>query len=123
MKTEKKRKVGIFAGNSVYTGKLALEIEPCQDYLGICTSSGTVGPSLSFGQADAVVVISDSAIFADAWATRLGNMVKGTCDVQKALGLAKDIPAIKGVVIIIAEKIGLQGDVKLVRSSKFKVIS
>ena len=44
--------------------------------MGICTSSGTVGHSLSFGKADAVCVKAKSVSLADAAATAIGNMVK-----------------------------------------------
>ena len=115
LKTKRVRKIGIFAGRSPYTGKLALEIAPQKDCLGICTSSGTVGPSLSFGKADAAVVISPSAILADAWATRLGNEVKFADDVDKTLDFIKGKAEIKGVVIIIGEKIGVWGDIKLIK--------
>jgi len=114
MKTNRIRKVGIFAGESAYTAKLALEIAP-GDARGICTSSATVGPSLSFGRADAAVVISNSAILADAWATRLGNMVKSASEVEKTLKFARDIAQILGVVIIVGEKIGAWGDIKLAK--------
>ncbi len=116
MKTDRIRKVGIFAGKSPYTGKLALEIAPSKDCWGICTSSATVGPSLSFGKADAAVVVSHCAILADAWATRLANMVKSESDVEKTLSVAEDTAEIKGVVIIIGERIGAWGEVKLVHS-------
>ncbi|MEW6040613.1 MAG: UPF0280 family protein, partial [Elusimicrobiota bacterium] len=53
IKTNKTRKIGIFAGNSPLTGKIAIEILPQKTPLGICTSAGTVGHSLSFGRADA----------------------------------------------------------------------
>lgn len=115
MKTNRIRKVGIFAGRSTYTGKLALEIVPSKDNWGICTSSGTVGPSLSFGQADAAVVICSSAILADAWATRLGNMVKTAGDIEKTLSFLKKIPEVKGAVIIVGDRIGVQGDIKLIK--------
>ena len=114
MKTNRIRKVGIFAGKSAYTAKLALEIAP-GDAWGICTSSATVGPSLSFGKADAAVVISNSAILADAWATRLGNMVKSASEVEKTLKFAQDIAQILGVVIIVGDKIGVWGDIKIVK--------
>ena len=116
MKTNRLRTVGIFAGKSSYSAKLALEIVPSKNSWGICTSSGTVGPSLSFGQADAAVVICNSAILADAWATRLGNIIKSADDLEKTLSFVKDIPEIKGVVIIIGEKIGAWGEIKLVKS-------
>ena len=115
MKTNRLRTVGIFAGKSSYSAKLALEIVPSKNSWGICTSSGTVGPSLSFGQADAAVVVCNSAILADAWATRLGNIVKSADDLEKTLSFVKDIPEIKGVVIIIGEKIGVWGEIKLIK--------
>lgn len=114
MKTNRSRRVGIFAGKSSYTGKLALEIAPGEESWGICTSSGTVGHSLSFGQADAAIAICQSATLADAWATRLGNMVKTEDDVDRTLEFVKHKPKIKGVVIIIGEKLGVWGEVKLI---------
>ncbi len=116
MKTNRVRRVGIFAGKSIYTAKLALEIVPSKNSWGICTSSGTVGPSLSFGQADAAVVVCNSAILADAWATRLGNMVKTTGDIERTLSFVKKIPEVKGTVIIVGDKIGVWGEIKLVKS-------
>lgn len=116
IKTDRPRKVAIFAGASCYSGKLALQISPSRQYWGICTSSGTVGPSLSFGRADAVVVICNSAILADAWATRLANMVKSVSNVEKVLSFAKDIAEIKGTIVIIGEKIGARGEVELVKT-------
>jgi len=114
MKTNETRKIGIFAGESCYSARLALEIAPGRSW-GVCTSSHTVGHSLSLGQADAAVVISHSAILADAWATRLGNMVKSAADVETTLNFIKAQPGIKGAVIIIGEKIGAWGEVKLVK--------
>ena len=116
MKTNRLRTVGIFAGKSSYSAKLALEIVPSKNSWGICTSSGTVGPSLSFGQADAATVICSSAILADAWATRLGNMVKTTGDIERTLSFVKKIPEVKGTVIIVGDRIGVQGEIKLVSS-------
>ncbi|MFH1046637.1 MAG: UPF0280 family protein [Candidatus Omnitrophota bacterium] len=114
LKTQKTRKIGIYAGKSSLSGKLALEA--AAGIWGICTSSGTVGHSLSFGRTDAAVVICHSAIVADAWATRLGNMVKSADDIEKALDFAKQQPTIKGTVFIVGDKIGAWGEVKLVKS-------
>lgn len=107
-------KAGIFAGESPYTGKLAVELPPAVHSWGICTSSGTVGPSLSFGKADAATVLCSSAIWADAWATRIGNMVQSAENIEKTLKFAQTQPEIKGIVIIVGEKIGVWGKVKLV---------
>src|SRR4030043_1049473 len=69
IKSLKKRLIGIYAGSSPFTGKIALEIEAEDTPLGICTSSGTGGPSLSLGVADAVIVLAHSAALSDAAAT------------------------------------------------------
>jgi ApbE superfamily uncharacterized protein (UPF0280 family) len=115
MKITQKRLIGVYAGiKSPFTGKIALEIDPDNTPLGICTSSGTVGPSLSFGESDAVIILSTSAALADAWATAIGNRVKTVDDVELVIERVKDIKGITGVVIIKDDRIGLWGNVKLV---------
>jgi ApbE superfamily uncharacterized protein (UPF0280 family) len=106
--------VGIYAGESPLTGKIALEIKPQETPLGICTSSGTVGPSLSLGTADAVIVLSQSAALADAAATAIGNKVKTVADIDAAIQHAQTIDGLAGVVIIKDDKIGAWGNVHLV---------
>ena len=107
-------KVGIFAGpDSPFTGKIGLRFTADRFPLGICTSSGTIGHSLSFGKADAVTVVSRDAALADAAATALGNLVQTPRDINKALDLAPSIPLIDGVLIIIKDKIGMWGDLEL----------
>jgi ApbE superfamily uncharacterized protein (UPF0280 family) len=114
LKSRRRRTIGVFAGGSPLTGKLGLQIEPGDTPLGICTSSGTVGHSLSFGKADAVVVLSHSATLADAAATAIGNRVKEAADIDEAIEFARRIGRLKGVVIIKDDKLGVWGDVKLV---------
>jgi hypothetical protein len=82
--------------------------------LGICTSSGTVGHSLSLGRADSVTVIARSTALADAAATRLGNAVGQAKDLGPALALAAGIPGLAGVVIVIGEELGAWGRIELV---------
>lgn len=113
LKTLKKRVVGIYAGKSPLTGKIGLEIEGGDTPMGICTSSGTVGHSLSFGQADAVTVLSKSAALADAAATAIGNIIKESSDFPKGIGFAKTIDGLIGLVIIKDDKIGVWGEVKI----------
>jgi ApbE superfamily uncharacterized protein (UPF0280 family) len=114
MKISKKRLVGIYAGQSAFTKKIALEIMPRETPLGIGTSSGTVGHSLSLGSADAVIALSSSAALADAAATALGNIVKATDDIPKAIEKARNIEGLHGVVIVVDDKIGVWGRVKIV---------
>ncbi len=117
MKSLVKRIVGIHAGKSPLTGKIGLEIAGEDTPLGICTSSGTVGHSLSFGKADAVVVLSQSATLADAAATAIGNLIKQPGDILSGIELAKGIEGLKGLLIIIDEKVGLWGEVKICQTS------
>ncbi len=116
LKVSRKRMIAVYAGDSVFTGKLALEVEPGRTPLGVCTSSGKVGPSLSLGIADAAVVIAPSAALADAAATAVGNMVKTEKDVDAAIEFGRSIKGISGIVIIAGGKMGAWGDIKLVKT-------
>jgi ApbE superfamily uncharacterized protein (UPF0280 family) len=113
LKVESPRTIGIYAGESPLTGKIGLEIEPKATPLGVCTSSGTVGHSLSFGKADAVVAIAPVTALADAAATAIGNQVKGAADIEKATEFGRGIAGLKGLVIIVGDKVGAWGDVRL----------
>ena len=113
LRSLRKRLIGIYAGGSSLTGKIGLEINAEDTPLGICTSSGTVGHSLSFGQADAVTVLSKSAILADAAATAIGNLIVQPDDIPIGIELAKDIGGLKGVLIIKDDKLGIWGDVRI----------
>ena len=113
IETEKMRKVGIFAGDSAWSNKLVLKISPEDTPLGICTSSGKIGHSLSFGTTDAVVIVSDSAILSDAVATAVGNMVKSPADIQRALQYCRKIGSIRGVIIVKGKNLGIWGDLEL----------
>ena len=82
--------------------------------LGICTSSATVGPSLSLGSADAATVISKDVALADAVATGLGNRIRGTEDVKKAVEWAMTVPGVEGVLALKGDTIAALGDLELV---------
>ena len=112
MKTVEERRVSIFAGESPLSQKVVLRIMPADMPLGICTSSATVGPSLSFGRADAVCVLSPSASLADAAASRIGNQVKKPGDIEKALNLGAEISGVKGIVIIMGKTMGAWGNIQ-----------
>lgn len=74
---DKKLLCGIYSNNKVLGNSMAFEIKARKEPLGICTSSGRIGHSISFGEADCVSVISKSASVADGLATRIANEVKG----------------------------------------------
>ena len=115
LRVSSKRKIGIYAGESAFSGKLAIEVEPDRTPLGICTSSGSVGPSLSLGQADAAVVIAPSAALADAAATAVGNMLKAEKDMDSAIERGRRIKGIRGIVVIKGNSMGAWGDIRLVK--------
>ena len=115
MATGKKRVIGVYAGEeSPFTGKLAVEIAPAKNGVGVCTSSGTVSHSLSFGKADAALIISGDAPLADAVATATGNRVKTAADIEGAIEFAKSVEGVMGVLILIGSKMGSWGSVRLV---------
>jgi ApbE superfamily uncharacterized protein (UPF0280 family) len=113
LKVGRKRVVAIYAGESVFSGKLAIEVAPDRTPLGICTSSGRVGPSLSLGVADAAVVVAPSAALADAAATAVGNAVKSEDDVDAALEIGRRIKGVSGIVVIAGSNLGVWGDIRL----------
>jgi len=115
IKTKVKRALGIYAGeNSPFSGKLTLEISPSEEGLGVCTSSGTVSHSLSFGKADAALIISNDAALADAAATAVGNVIKNKDCIEKGIAIARSIEGVKGALVIVGDKLGSWGDIKLV---------
>jgi uncharacterized protein len=115
MQTRKTRKAGIYAGeSSPFTNKLALEIEAEDTPLGICTSSGTVGHSLSLGNADAVIVTAASTALADAAATAICNKIKTAADIENEINNAGVLYSVSGVIIIKDTGIGIWGNIKLV---------
>lgn len=114
LKLKKTRTVGIFAGNSPFSNRIGLKINPNRTPLGICTSSGTVGHSLSFGKADAMVIVAESAILADAVATAACNLVKSERDLERAVNFALDIPGVIGALSILGDKMAAKGYIRLV---------
>jgi len=106
--------IGIFAGSSPLSLRIGLRIDSGARPIAVCTSSGTVGHSLSLGKADAVCVVSGSCSLADATATSIGNRVQSASDIQEALDAGKGIEGVKGVVIIIGDAIGMWGELEVV---------
>ncbi len=96
----------------VYAGKIkdfALKIEPQKSILGICTSSGKIGPSISFGNADSVTVISQNTSLADSAATALGNIVTDKNTINRAIDSYKQVDGVNGVLIICEDHIATWG--------------
>ncbi len=112
------RTIGIYAGDSPFSNKIGIKLTADRFPLGICTSSGTVGHSLSFGKADAVTVISKNTALADAVATAAGNVVKNPEDIKKALDFAMGIDGVDGILAIAGDKVGAAGSIELAALQK-----
>jgi ApbE superfamily uncharacterized protein (UPF0280 family) len=105
--------LSIYAGLSSLSNKVGVDIPSGLSPLGVCTSSGTVGPSLSFGKADACLVACRDCALADAYATRFGNMVRSFADIGPTLESAKGSPGLISLVIIRADRVGAVGGLRL----------
>lgn len=105
--------VGIYAGRSPLSLKIGLKVQSSQSPLSICTSSGTVGHSISYGKADAVCVLSRSGAQADAGATAIGNHIKRPGDIEAAMQWGRTIPGVMGILIIIKDKMGMWGQIEI----------
>ena len=105
--------VGIFSGMSPFSDRLSIFVKADETPIGICTSSGTVGHSFSFGNADAVCVKAKSVSLADAAATAVANKVKSKKDIAYALEEGMKIESVQGIVIVIADQFGVIGNIEL----------
>ena len=114
LKINRPATVSIFAGSSPLSGKFGLLIPQRQMPLGICSSSGTVGHSLSMGVADVVCILSPSAALADGAATCLGNKVKNKKAIEEVADWAGQVGGILGGLIIVEDRMATWGDIELV---------
>ncbi len=117
---------GIYSNNEVLGNNIAFNIKARKHPLGICTSSGKIGHSISFGTSDSVSVISKSPSLADGLATRIANEVKGKdseSKVSNALETAENYKEyFNGVLIISDNNIGTVGKLpKIIESKDFDV--
>lgn len=110
--------IAVMAGKSPLSMRLGLRLTPGRMPCGICTSSGSVGHSLSLGTADAVCVLSKSCPLADAAATWIGNQVSAEKDVETAARMAGRIEGIDGAVVIKGSQIALWGELEVVGLDK-----
>ncbi len=109
------RTVAIFAAKSPLSNRIGLTIPAARQPLAICTSSGTVGHSLSLGKADALVIIGEDAALADAVATAAANRASSPADLAEAVKWASAIEGIQHVVAIIGDQMAAWGDYELKR--------
>ncbi|MDH7507903.1 MAG: UPF0280 family protein [Methanomassiliicoccales archaeon] len=118
MKLKVPVEIGIYAGDH-YKGKIGFRCEPREGIFGICTSSGKVGHSISFGISDAATVVAEDVALADACATLLGNLIKSDDEeiVRAALDKVCSINGVEGTMVIVGDKVALKGKLpRLIRT-------
>lgn len=115
LKTDRYRTILVYAKDSPFSERLGIRITPSDKPYGVCTSSGSVGHSLSLGRADAVCIVGGSSLFCDGLATSIGNIVKKREDIPFAIEKAKRFKGIRGVLIIMGDKLGAWGDIELIK--------
>jgi len=108
--------IALYAGPRLLSGRLALEVEAGEMPLSVCSSSGRLGHSFSFGDCDLATVVARDAALADAAATLAGNLVLRESDIPAALERVAGLPGISGLLLVKGEKVGMAGRVpRLVR--------
>ncbi len=105
--------VHIFAGESPLSEKVGIIIQKSGSSLGICTSSGRIGHSKSFGKADAVMVVSPDTVLADQYATAICNQIQSRDDIEKELNVVEQNDELHAVAIVMGDKIGYRGDFEM----------
>jgi len=113
LKIDKPITIVIEAGSSPLSGLVGIEFQPESTPLSVCTSSGTVGHSFSYGRADAAVAVSRDGATADAHATAIGNSIKSADDLYKTINNLSTNDELSGAIAIIGDKIAIKGDLKL----------
>ena len=105
--------ISVFAGQSPLSEKVGLHIPAADFPLGICTSSGTVGPSLSLGRADAVMIVCKDVMLADSYATAMANRIKSVNDLQPVIDRISAIPEILGAIAVKDDRMAITGQFEL----------
>jgi uncharacterized protein len=108
------RLVSVFAGHSQFSYKIGIKVRAAESPLGICTSSGTVGPSISLGKADAVVIKGTNAALADAVATGAANRIQTEKDLMRAVDYVQSIKGITGILAIKDDRMAAWGNIEIV---------
>jgi len=104
--------VGVYAGASPVSGRIGFHLALEDFPIGIATSSATVSHALNFGEADAAVVVADTASLADGAAKAVCNSVVGEdieASVKSGLMKAESIRGVRGALVIRRDYIGTVG--------------
>jgi hypothetical protein len=112
--------VGIYAGASPLSLKFGIRVGGGAAPLAVCTSSGTVGHSLSFGRAEAACVVARACALADAAATAVANRVRSGRDITPAIEFGRTIPGVAGILVVAGDRMGAWGELEVVALGRKK---
>lgn len=106
--------VGIYGGKGAVISKpITVKVRRDQLPISVCTSSSSIGHSLSFGRAHAATVFARDGAFADAMATAIANSLKGPASIEPVLSRWGKHPEVIAVVAVVGNSIGFYGDIEL----------
>jgi ApbE superfamily uncharacterized protein (UPF0280 family) len=110
--------IGIYAGNNAIGSNLAFRLHAADLPIAICSSSSTMGHSLSFGQCELATVLAKDAALADSAATLVCNKICDDQDLEKTIETVGKLDGIQGILAVKNGKIGMVGKLpQLVRNS------
>ena len=101
--------IRLHAGTAGIRNRLGLVIAPSDTPLAVCSSSGTMGHSLSFGRCDLATVIARDGGLADAAATEAANRVQSVEDIDRTLREVLKIEGVLGVILVKDDHVGMAG--------------
>ncbi len=112
IKTERPVTVSLYSGSSQLSGMIGMVIQGGEP-VGVCTSSSTVGHSLSLGNVDAVCIVAENACIADAAATSLGNRIKNVSSIKREIEHFKQSEDITGGIVVMKNTMATWGNIEL----------
>ena len=102
--------VKIYSGNNSTDGVGLIIPSTGGKIVGICSSSGRIGHSISLGNSDISTVFSDDPVLSDACATALGNMVSDRSDLKTAVEAVCGVYGVRGCFAMIDEAVAFCGE-------------
>lgn len=115
LRTSHRATVALYAGRSPLSLRIGARVDGRGDAISVCTSSGTIGHSLSFGRADAACVVARSCALADAAATALGNRIRTAGDLAAGIEFGRTIPGVLGLLAVVGDRMAAWGEVEIVK--------
>lgn len=111
-----RERVAALLGDPESGARLGLRLAPGDFPVSLCASSATIGPSLSLGKGELVVVRSKSGPFADAAATALANLIDDARDLDLVVRRAREFAplGLEGVFAQAGGKLAVWGKMELV---------